>query len=174
MMVCIDTPPHLAMPDHPWMQKCWVICSWWGSAQLGQVEFDGVVDQAVDPQPVVGEVALEQRRVLHGVGVLAVVPEVGGDVLLGVLARGCVHVLEQALHRADQREADTLHQPGVAQGERGGGDPADDHHDHRGREDPQTSPALPVLCGVDVVEVAQQPRGERQGDVHHDEQQEPC
>jgi len=28
MMVCIDTPLHLATPDQAWMQKCWVICSW--------------------------------------------------------------------------------------------------------------------------------------------------
>ena len=29
----MDTPPHLAMPDQPWMQKCWVICSWRGRAR---------------------------------------------------------------------------------------------------------------------------------------------
>ena len=87
-MVCIDTPPHLATPDQPWMQKCWVICSWCGkAAQLREVELDGVVDQAVDPQPVVGEVAVEQRLVLVGVGVLAVVPEVRRDVGLAVLRR---------------------------------------------------------------------------------------
>src|SRR4051812_28756151 len=26
-------PSHFATPDHPWMQKCWVICSWYGSAR---------------------------------------------------------------------------------------------------------------------------------------------
>ena len=42
-MVCIDTPPHLAMPDQPWMQKCWVICSWWGSARsCGEVSSTGL------------------------------------------------------------------------------------------------------------------------------------
>ncbi len=103
-MVCIETPPHLAMPDHPWMQKCWVICSWCGKrSQLRQVELDGVLDETVDPQPVVGEVAVEQRLVLIGVGVLPVVPEVRRDVLLGVLARLGVDVLEQVLERADDR-----------------------------------------------------------------------
>ena len=111
-MVCIDTPPHLAIPDQPWMQKCWVICSWCGSAQLGQGEVDGVVDQSVDAQPIVGEVAVEQRLVLVGVGVLPVVPEVGRDVFLGVLARCRIHMLEEALRRADQREADALHDAG--------------------------------------------------------------
>ena len=63
MMVCIDTPPHLAMPDQPWMQKCWVICSWCGSARsCGEVELDRVVDQAVDPQPVVGEARRRAAR----------------------------------------------------------------------------------------------------------------
>ena len=79
-MVCIDTPPHFATPDQPWMQKCWVICSWRQRPQVGQGELDGVLDEAVDPQPVVGEVPVEQGGVLRRVGVLAVVPEVGRDV----------------------------------------------------------------------------------------------
>jgi len=45
--------------------------------ELDEVELDRVVDQTVDPQPVVGEVAGEQGLVLGGVGVLPVVPEVG-------------------------------------------------------------------------------------------------
>ena len=32
-MVCMETPPHLATPDQPWMQKCWVICSWRGRSR---------------------------------------------------------------------------------------------------------------------------------------------
>ena len=60
--------------------------------------------------------------------------------------------------RADQREADPLHHPRVAEGERGRRDPADDDHDHRRREDPEADPAVVGSPGVDVVEVAQQAR----------------
>ncbi|HXD24709.1 MAG TPA: hypothetical protein VN609_02175 [Propionibacteriaceae bacterium] len=65
---------------------------------MREVDVDGVLDQAVDPQPVVGEIAVEQRFVLFGVGVLAVVPEVGRDVLLVVLPGFGVDVLDQVLH----------------------------------------------------------------------------
>ncbi len=68
----------------------------------------GQLDQPVDPQSVVGKVGLEQRRVLPRVEVLPVVPEIGGDVFLGVLTGLGVHVLEQPLDRADQGVADAL------------------------------------------------------------------
>jgi hypothetical protein len=45
-------------------------------AELREVELDGILGEAVDSQPVAGEVAVEQRFVFVGVGVLAVVPEV--------------------------------------------------------------------------------------------------
>ena len=66
-------------------------------AQLREVELDGILDEAVDPQPVVGEVAVEERVVLVGVGVLAVVPEVRRDVCFAVLARLGIDVLEEVL-----------------------------------------------------------------------------
>ena len=69
-----------------------------------------------------------------------------------------VDVLEQPLGRADQRVADPLHDPRVAQGERRRRDPADDDDDHRRGEDPEADPAVVVAAGVDVVEVAQQRR----------------
>ena len=50
--------------------------------QLDQVEVDGVLDEAAGVEPVVGEVGVEERLVLRGVGVLAVVPEVRRDVVL--------------------------------------------------------------------------------------------
>jgi hypothetical protein len=81
-------------------------------AQLLEVELDGVDDQSVDPQSAVGEVAVKQRLVLVGVGVLPVVPEVRRDVFLAVLAGFGVDVLEQVLHRSDDRLADALHDPG--------------------------------------------------------------
>ena len=156
------------------MQKCWVICSWWGSAfSCSRVEVDGVLDQAVDPQPVVDEVAVEQRLVLVGVGVLAVVPEIGRDVLLAVLARFGVDVLEQVLQRSDDRLAGALYDPRVADGERCGGYPSDQHDHHRGGEEPEPHPAVVGSPGVDMVEVDQQPRGEHERHVHHDEDQEP-
>ena len=87
------------------MQKCWVICSCSGSApEVSQVQFHRVLDQSVDPQPVVDEVAGQKSLVLLGFGVLPVVPEVRGDVLLGVFARLGVDVLEQALRWSDERE----------------------------------------------------------------------
>ena len=67
-------------------------------------------------------------------------------------------MLEQTLHRADQREPDALHHPRMTQRERRCGDPADDDDDHRRREDPEADPAVVVAARVDVVEVAQQAR----------------
>ena len=131
-----------------------------------------MVDEAVDPQPVVDEGAVEQGGVLGGVGVDAVVPEVRRDVILGVLARFRVEMLEKPLHRPDEREPDPLHDPGVTQRERGGRDPADDDDHHRRGED-RTPPSSIRATGIDVVEVAQQPGGEHQRDVDDDEEQEP-
>ena len=84
-----------------------------------------------------------------------------------------VHVLEQPLRRADQREPDPLHHARVTQRERRRRDPADDAHHHRRREDREADPAVVVAGGVDVVEVVQQPGGEHERDVHDDEDQEP-
>ena len=100
-IVCIETPPHFAIPDQPWMQKCCVICSWWGKRpQLREVELDGIADEAVDAQPIVDEVAVEERLVLVGVRVLAVVPEVRGDV--------CFTVLDPAWDRDARRGAEPV------------------------------------------------------------------
>ena len=88
--------------------------------QLSQVELDRVVDQAVDPQAVVGEVAFAQLLELVSRRVRAVVPEVRRDVLLGVLARLRVEVLEQSLGRPDEGVSDLLHLARVTVGERRG------------------------------------------------------
>ena len=95
-------------------------------AQLRKVELDGVGDQSVDPQSVVGEVAVKQRLVLVGVRVLPVVPEVRRDVGLAVLAGFGVDVLEQVLQRSDDRLADALHDAGMADRERRRRDPPGD------------------------------------------------
>ena len=76
-MVCIETPPHLAIPgpslDTEVLGDLLVVLE---RSQLRQVELNGVLDQPAYPQPVIREVAVEQRLVLIGVGVLPVVPEV--------------------------------------------------------------------------------------------------
>ena len=82
-------------------------------------------------------------------------------------------MLEQPLHRPDQRVADPLDDPGMAQGEGGGRHPCDDHDCGGGGEDTEADPAGVVAPGVNVVEVAQQPGSEHQGDVDDDEEQEP-
>ena len=93
--------------------------------------------------------------------------------MLGVFAGRGVHVLEEALSRADQREPDALHDARVTQRERRRRNPADDDHDHREREDGKADPTVVVASGVDVVEVVAQAGGEHEEDVHHDEDQEP-
>jgi hypothetical protein len=45
--------------------------------------------------------------------------------------------------------------------------------DHRGCEDREAEPAVVVSGSVDVVEIVEQPGGEYQGHVHHDENEEP-
>jgi len=155
------------------MQKCWVICSWWGNARSCAIQLDRSVDQPGDPQPVVDEVAVEQRLVLVGVRILPVVPEVRRDVLLAVLPRLGVDVLEEVLERTDDRLSDPLHDARVADGERRGGDPPDDDHHHRCGEEPEPHPTAVVASAVDMVEVDQQAGGEHEGHVKHDEDQEP-
>ena len=49
-------------------------------------------------------------------------------------------MLEQALCRSDQGEADFLNNTGVPVSKWGGRDPADDDDDHRGGEDPESGP----------------------------------
>ena len=82
--------------------------------QLHEIELDGIGDEAVDAQPVVGEAAVEERLVFVGVRVLAVMPEVRGNVCFAVLARFGIEVLEEVLKRADDRLPDALHDPWVA------------------------------------------------------------
>ena len=53
-------------------------------------------------------------------------------------------MLEEVLDRSDDRLADALHDPGVAEGERRRGDPAGDDDDHRRREEPEPDPAAVV------------------------------
>jgi hypothetical protein len=137
--------------------------------QVREVDVDGVLDQAVDPQPVVGEIAVEQRFVLFGVGVLAVVPEVGRDVLLVVLPGFGVDLLDQVLHWADDGLTDPLCHRRVADRELRRGDPRCNHDDRWGGEDTESDPAVVGPSGVDVVEVDQQPRREHEGYVKHDE-----
>ena len=141
--------------------------------QLGQGEIDRIVDEPGDAQPVRSKVGVEQFLVFIGVGVLAVVPEVRRDVLLGVLTRCRVHMFEEPLSRADQREADPLHDARMTQRERRRRDPADDAQDHRCRENSEADPTVVVAAGVDVVEVVEQPGGEHERHVHDDEPEEP-
>ena len=94
--------------------------------------------------------------------------------LLAVLAGFGVEVFEQVLERSDDCLADALHDPGVADGERCGGNPPGHDHDHRRAEEPEPGPAVAGSAGVDVVEVDQQARADHQGHVDHDEEQEPA
>ena len=82
-------------------------------------------------------------------------------------------MLEEVLERSDDRLAGALHDPRVADGERCGGNPSDDDDHHRRGEEPEPDPAVVGSPGVDMVEVDQQPRGEHEGHVDHDEDQEP-
>jgi hypothetical protein len=138
------------------MQKCWVICSWYGRTELREREIHGIVDQPVNPKPVVGEVVIEQRHVLVGVGILPVVPEIGGDVALGVRAGLRIQMLEHALGRSDQRKRDALHDARVPQRERRCRKPAGRDQDHRQRENGKADPAVVVASCIDVVEVVEQ------------------
>ncbi len=82
-------------------------------------------------------------------------------------------MLEQALGRADEGEADALHDSWVPKRERRGRDPSDDDHDHRRGEDPEADPTAVVAPGVHVVEVVEQAGREHQRDVDDDEEHEP-
>jgi hypothetical protein len=70
-------------------------------------------------------------------GYFPVVPQIGRDVFLGVLAGFGVEVLEQPLQGPDQRVTDALDDAGMSQGEWGGRDPAGDDDDHRGGKNPK-------------------------------------
>ena len=142
--------------------------------QLGQVKVDWVFHEPVDPQSVAGEVVGTELLELIGRGVLAVVPEVRRDVLLGVLARLGVQVFEQPLGRSDQKVTGLLHLAREAIGERGRRHPGDDHDDERDGEDRESDPGLVVAAGVHVVEVPQRTGREHQGDVNDDEDHEPA
>jgi hypothetical protein len=62
--------------------------------ELGEAQLHGALDQAVDPEAVVGEAGVEQPPVPVGLGEGAVEPEIRGDVLFRVLAGLGVDVLE--------------------------------------------------------------------------------
>ncbi len=142
-------------------------------AQLREIQVDGVADQATDLQPVVGKVVVVQRLVFDSLGVLTVVPQVGGDVLLCVLPWFGVDVLEQALQGADQRLTDALDGTRVSQGERSGCDPPEDDDDHRGGEDPEPDPRLVIAAGVHMTEVFSHPRRDDKGHMQQDEEKKP-
>jgi hypothetical protein len=69
--------------------------------QLLEVQFHRVLNEPADFQAVVGEVGVVKCLVFIGLRVLAVVPKVGRNVGLGVLAGLRVEVLEESLHRPD-------------------------------------------------------------------------
>jgi hypothetical protein len=115
-----------------------------------EVELDGSLDEAVDAQPVVDEVAVEERLVLVGVGALAVVPEIRRDVCLCVLARFGIELLEEVLERPDDPLPDALHDPRMAQRQRRSGGPAGDDDRDRGEKELEPEPAVIVAsrrCG---------------------------
>ena len=51
-------------------------------------------------------------------------------------------MLEQVLHRTDNRLTDALHNPGVTDRERRRGHPPGDGDDHRRRQHPEPDPTL--------------------------------
>src|SRR3954463_13712576 len=72
-------------------------------------QLDGVLHEAVDAKPILGETRVEDLPVFVGPRVRAVVPEVRRDVLFRILPGLRIDVLEQSLDGTDQREAEPLH-----------------------------------------------------------------